>query len=189
MIDRIVSEIKTCLENDCYIAALALALTLPDVCGKAEYPNEGNTKRYIKWYNEYVGKYEKPSDPYGSDMPYSSGEVIYNLRNSLLHQGTPNIETEKIKEERCKVDKFILTIASVYDTGTSFVSYSKGFVIKERKLEVNIVYLCHSIVKAAKEYYAKNSSKFDFFNYELKDIRHSYDDLFTFENRNTNGGN
>ena len=88
MIDRIVSEIKTCLENDCYIAALALALTLPDVCGKAEYPNEGNTKRYIKWYNEYVGKYEKPSDPYGSDMPYSSGEVIYNLRNSLLHQGT-----------------------------------------------------------------------------------------------------
>ena len=189
MIDRIVSEIKTCLENDCYIAALALALTLPDVCGKAEYPNEGNTKRYIKWYNEYVGKYEKPSDPYGSDMPYSSGEVIYNLRNSLLHQGTPNIETEKIKEERCKVDKFILTIASVYDTGTSFVSYSKGFVIKERKLEVNIVYLCHSIVKAAKEYYAKNSSKFDFYNYELKDIHHSYDDLFTFENRNTNGGN
>lgn len=178
MIDRIVSEIKTCLENDCYIAALALALTLPDVCGKAEYPNEGNTKRYIKWYNEYVGKYEKPSDPYGSDMPYSSGEVIYNLRNSLLHQGTPNITSKDIKEERCKIDKFILTVSDICDSGTSRVSYGKNFKIVERMLEVNILHLCNTIVKTAKEYYKNNKAKFDFFDYELRDVRHSFDDLF-----------
>ena len=57
MIDKIVSDIRNAIENDCYIAALALALTLPDVCGKAEYPNAGNGKRYKNWYIIYsVGK-------------------------------------------------------------------------------------------------------------------------------------
>ena len=35
-----IDEIEKSLENECYIAALALALTLPDICGKAEYPSE-----------------------------------------------------------------------------------------------------------------------------------------------------
>ena len=60
---------------------LELALTLPDICGKAEYPTDGVTKRYIKWTNEYISAYEKWNDsPYGIDMPYLSGEVLYNLR-------------------------------------------------------------------------------------------------------------
>jgi len=49
MINNIISEIKKSIDNECFIAALALALTLPDICGKAEYPNEGNTKRYIEF--------------------------------------------------------------------------------------------------------------------------------------------
>ena len=59
MIKRIVDDINKALENNAYFAALSLALTLPDVCGKAEYPNDGTGKRYKKWYDEYVGKYEK----------------------------------------------------------------------------------------------------------------------------------
>ena len=38
MVDRIVKEINICLENDCYISALGMALTLPDICGRAKYP-------------------------------------------------------------------------------------------------------------------------------------------------------
>lgn len=46
MIDHIVKEINICLENDCYISALGMALTLPDICGKAKYP---------KWKKHDVG--------------------------------------------------------------------------------------------------------------------------------------
>ena len=35
MVDRIVKEINIGLENNCYISALGMALTLPDICGKA----------------------------------------------------------------------------------------------------------------------------------------------------------
>ena len=115
MLIQIIDEIKKSIDNECYIAALMLALSIPDVCGKAEYPYASITKRYIQWYNTYVGKYEKPLSPYGDDMPYASGELIYNLRNSLFHQGTPNIDVEKVKEERCRVDEFRLTINDVSD--------------------------------------------------------------------------
>lgn len=178
MIDRILNEIKQSIDNECFIAALTLALTLPDICGKAEYPNDSIAGRYIKWYNTYVGQYERPSDPYGSDMPYTSGELIYNLRNSVLHQGTPNVDAKKIKEERCKVDKFILTISDVGDAGLSRVSYGKEYSVTERMLEVNIINLCSRLSVAAKNYYAHNQSKFSFIQFELVDNRDLYSNLF-----------
>ncbi len=179
MLLKIIEETKKCVESECFIAALTLALTIPDICGKAEYPAEGNTSRYIKWYNKYIGDYEKPISIYSCDMPYSSGELIYNLRNSMLHQGTPNINSSKVNEERCKVDKFVLTISNVEDGGTSMVSYGKEMKITQRMLEVNIVNLCSKICAAAKGYFFDNQNKFDFFQYELKDIRHAYDVLFS----------
>ena len=39
---RLIDDINRALENEAYFAALALALTLPDICGKAKYPNERN---------------------------------------------------------------------------------------------------------------------------------------------------
>lgn len=171
MFDRIIKEINSSLESECFISALALGLTLPDICGKAAYPSSNITTRYITWYNTYIGNAEKPSDPYGTDMPYASGEVIYNLRNSLLHQGTPNITASDVKEERCKVDKFILSISDDYDSGTSMVAYGAGMKIVERELKVNIRHLCYLLCDAASKYYDANKEKFNFFDYELIDER------------------
>jgi len=174
MLLQIIDETKKSIENECFIAALSLAITLPDICGKAAYPKENVGPRYIKWYDTYIGKYEMPHEPTMQDMPYSSGELVYSLRNSLLHQGTPNINTEKIHEKRCQVDRFILTIDEVSYGGTSYISYIQDSEIEERVLEVNIINLCSKLCTAAKSYYLKNESKFDFFKYELHDIRYSY---------------
>ena len=176
MLKRIISECQKCIDNECFIAALELALTIPDICGRAEYPRENNTTRYIRWYNTYIAPYEKPSAPYGTDMPYSSGELIYNLRNSLIHQGTPNIDASRIKEERCKVDEFVLTIGNPYDGGTSKVSYGKGMTITERMLEINIVNLCKKLCATASGYYDENKDKFNFFQYRLQDVRRIEDE-------------
>lgn len=95
MILRIIDEIEKALNHDLYFAALNLALTLPDICGKAEYPSLRSTReRYIQWYDKIVGVTEKPpkcteDEP---EMPYLSGEVVYSLRCSLLHEGNPNLQ-------------------------------------------------------------------------------------------------
>lgn len=176
MLMRIINDIKQALENDCVIAALVLALTLPDICGKAKYPNEKVGKRYIDWYNEYVGVTEKcPLKPGGIDMPYLSGEVVYSLRNCMLHQGTPNIETTKIQEECCKIDRFNLIIekknkydcygdscdvdASVCPNGEKAI-YGRTYNLSVRRLCL-ILYLC------AEGYYNENKAQFNFFDFNI----------------------
>ena len=58
MLNQLIADINRALDNEAYFSALSLALTLPDICGKAKYPTEKSTrKRYIDWYNEYVGQY------------------------------------------------------------------------------------------------------------------------------------
>ena len=174
MLRKIIDEIEKSIKNECFLAALALALTLPDICGKAEYPTEKcDTKRYISWYNAYVGKFEKPSDPYGTDMPYSSGEIVYNLRCTFLHQGTPNIDVSKVHEERCRVDRFALVITDDYDSGLSMVAYGKGMKIVKREVTVNIKHLCYILCNTASNYFHANKERFNFFDYELIDERNN----------------
>lgn len=180
MVNRIIEEIQKSLKQENYLAALTMALTLPDICGKAAEPSLGTGARYKKWYKDNVVLHEKTSDPHeadmpycGADMPYLSEEVIYQLRNSMLHQGNPNVDAKSIREEQCKIDQFVLFVDDPYDSGLSTVSYGKRLKITNRKLEVNLVLTCNRICNAAKEYYERNTKRFDFFNYTFENRKKS----------------
>lgn len=178
MVIKLVNEIEQSLKYDNYLSALALALMIPDICGKAEYQSDKNKERYIKWYDEYLGQYEKsPDDPYDVDMPYPSGEIVYQLRCSFLHQGNYNINSDRIKEERCKIDKFILSLEPPYSGGLSKVSYDEDMTINEREIDINVINLCWKISRVAKNYYEANKEKFDFIDYEIIDRRDMFGDV------------
>lgn len=178
MIKRLLRDIDKSLDNDCFFSALALALTLPDVCGKAKYPNEESTKkRYIDWYNEYVGVYEQCPGGEGK-TPYLSGEVVYSLRCSLLHEGNPNIAKSSIKEECCKIDQFTLIVErkkkfNIYsDHAEVSEQFSGGEPVGEtvRNYEVNVRRLCLILAACAKGYYEENSEQFSFFKFNIVDM-------------------
>ena len=62
MVLKIIEDIRKALENDLHFVALNSAFTLPDICGKAAYPNEvSSKKRYVLWYDEEIGKIRKVS--------------------------------------------------------------------------------------------------------------------------------
>ena len=95
MVNELIKEINQCLDNGCVMAGLSLALTLPDICGKAIYPKLKPSCRYVKWFDEYIGQYEHDDEHIRVGMPYLSGELVYSLRNSIFHQGNPNIDGKK----------------------------------------------------------------------------------------------
>ena len=174
MINQIIADINKALDNEAYLSALTLVLTIPDICGKAKYPKEkSGKKRYLLWYDEFVGTYEKPSiDIHDIQFPYLSGEVIYSLRNMMLHQGTPNIEKEKIEEECNRIDHFIIRIEkkkefNLYvDAAHIYDDFSNNNRIE---YAVNVRRLCMIITLSAKNYYKENMEKFNFFNYHIQD--------------------
>lgn len=160
MLKRIIGDIGLSLENDAYISALALALTLPDICGKAEYPNETSSKkRYKDWYDTYIGVvYKNALESDSTLLPYFSGEIIYSLRCSLLHQGTPNVE-----------DKLELQFSLICEPKKENGLYMDSAMIRNnyRSLAINIRGLCNVLTVSANAYYEKYPEKFDFFNYCL----------------------
>ena len=86
MADRLVGETRKMLENDLYFVVLNSALTLPDICGKVEYPDERSSKsRYIFWYDEKIGKYEKnPEDKNDSQTFRDAASGMGSLLQSSL---------------------------------------------------------------------------------------------------------
>lgn len=98
--DNIISEVRCCLDSGYYHAALALALTIPDICGLVEYPEyrTKSSKRYVAWFNDHIlVNYAKKFTPEGEvSEAYFNGDMCYSLRCKLLHEGNSHIEAKSI---------------------------------------------------------------------------------------------
>lgn len=155
MIDKLIKEIDIALNNKLYLTALTAALTLPDVCGKAEYPDSKTKKRYTDWFNKYVPDAGIPA------------ENVYALRCSLLHEGSID---DNIKNNiRFK----LMTNEYTQPFGLEFcfksnIKHENGS--SEDGVTVYVGFLCTIICDAASEYYKANKEKFSFLNYEIHEL-------------------
>ena len=160
MIERYVEDIRRALKDKCYFAALSLALALPDICGRAEYPNKTVAEGYIGWYDRFIGE-QMIRESLSGHTPYLSGEVVYNLRNTFLHQGSPVIIGEKVRECCNRLDRFILVL------GDGTVIHSMAMTVNTpdamiRTLYVDVTYLCSCICDSVERYYTANRDRFSF---------------------------
>lgn len=165
MIEIFVNNIERSLKDKCYFSALALALVLPDMCGMAEFPEEQLvSKRYIEWYDKYLGSHFRADIAEDdTDTPWLSGEVVYNLRNTYLHQGVPSVNTDKIKTENNQLDNFSLMLGdgTMIQQMTSCINFGNGECIV-RNFIIDITFLCNTLCDCALWYYQNNRDKFEF---------------------------
>lgn len=85
---EIVKDIRNAIDTNCLRSALALALalTIPDICGKIKYPKDGVGMRYSRWFNEYIYPYYCAYEGhFVDDCTEFNGIVCYALRCSYLH--------------------------------------------------------------------------------------------------------
>lgn len=171
MIDRIIHDIRGALDNNLFFAALNCALTLPDICGKAEYPSEKSSKkRYIDWYDKEIGFYERnPRQDRPEEMPYLSGLVMYSLRCAMLHSGEPNVNSESVYQKP-DIDKFSLVIQKaqpfdIYSDSSSIMDWGGEHI---RSYRMNVRRICLILCAVAEAYYRDNKDKFHF-DYEIID--------------------
>ena len=167
MINKIIAEIRKALANEMYIIALNSALTLPDICAKAEYPHEkNNNTRYKNWVKHYIETREF-GVYWESCFKGIDAELIYDLRCSLLHQGNPNV-----KKKIANYFELITTppgdrhiVPYTIELEYQIVDGEKRLVAK--RVGVNVAVFCNLLCAATEEYYNFNKEKFGFFNYNL----------------------
>lgn len=182
---KIVKEINQCLDNGCVIAGLSLALILPDICGKAIYPDTRPSKRYIKWFDDYVLSFEQRDKQIKEEIPWLNSEIIFSLRNSILHEGNPNIDKTKLDVvyfELIYQQQKQATISNI--CFSQIINEDKGSKKEIKKISINVRDLCSKICYAALKCYVKDRNKFNFFNYDLYDINFMTRQIFKIEGRN-----
>ena len=147
------------------------ALTLPDICGKSAYLNQGVRERYRNWCDTYVYPKIQHSDEEGKILDCGitalSGKIIYSLRCCLLHQGSADIEGEK-----CEVEDFELLIQpknefDIYVDNFGVIWPNDDFEHRERHMCLHIRNICRDLCNAAKSYYQSHKDTFGFIKYKI----------------------
>ncbi|PYD99173.1 hypothetical protein [Bacillus cereus] len=159
--DKLIKEITNSLDNKNYLSALALTLTLPDICGKIAYPEiKGVRKRYAQWYNEYIHKFENPDGM--EDVDRFDGDAVYQLRCNFLHDGSSDIrEYMRGKYNKTESKDF------VFELTDTITSYSKDWEDNEDdcniRIQIGVIDFCRKMCWTAENFYNKNSEQ-DIFN-------------------------
>lgn len=161
MLDTI-KEIQKVLDNKCYLAALTLSLTLPDICSQVENGvMYGNRSLYINWFNSHV-EYEYFHFPMaGCEIQTFDGEMCYSLRCKVLHNGNTEVANPKLG---ILIDNFELVKPgdSNYTSGYSYITKTQLYGTSKKITRIAIDYLCKCLCDMAEQFYNSWSNKQDF---------------------------
>ena len=173
LLEEKIKDIRNALDNECFLSALALVLTLPDICGKVEFPKEVGRKGYIDWFDKYGLPYYQDNSEYDNEYEGTQfdGKACYSLRCAYLHSGNMDIENGKL---RVKINQFDLCISSTKDSGiyvdkcgviTS--NYSDEIVYSVR---LDVRKLCKVLCDAVEKYIKDFQDKEMFKEHEVRII-------------------
>lgn len=106
----LITALEECLHSHNWHAALFVALSLPDICGKIETPLiSGSQQRYENWFNKYVSPYYRSIDPRtGRENIFLSGNDCYALRCAYLHEGVDDVTMQRARKA---VERFHFIVA------------------------------------------------------------------------------
>lgn len=154
--DKIANAIEDAIEKRCFLPALALALVIPDICAKYDYPEiynqkGGNGKAYAKWYDKNIGNYDID---HLTGIGFLDGRSCWKLRCEFLHSGS--IDLDDFMSVNDKHITFKLTSSQYSDLkwtigGCSGVKYSEDK--KNQDIELDIVNLCGKILAVLRHSY------------------------------------
>lgn len=167
-----VEEIEWNIEDSRWQSALALALTIPDICGGIAFPElvkryrdgrimldrQKNPTRdvgaqYIEWFNVYAASFFKQSAT--DKSPYICGERCWQLRCEYLHQNKGFFNDDEVSDVR-----FHLGV----NCGTS-ICQSERFVTvngDRTDIRIDIEQFCWRMCQAARSYYETFHEEKDF---------------------------
>lgn len=172
LLDRI-HEIERAMECSLWQSALAMALTIPDICGQIEFYDKVRVdkkgvvildsngepirlvgEQYKAWFTKYVEQFYADSSGFNEDwtakQPYFTAVMCWQLRNAFLHSGSDNIDTYNTNQTY----NFQLQV-------NASDSISK---VNDEKIDVTVDVgnLCHNICNAGKKFYDNWEKREDF---------------------------
>ncbi len=165
-LELLINEVEKAIDNKSYLAALHMALSIPDMLGMLAYP-KFNGNKYIKWFDENVKNitfgylYSENLLGFNDDCPKMCGEVCYALRCKLFHEGVNDIKAKT----KIRINEFVLSFTDEDFVRGNYSGRDYEFDKYDPETntcpEINYLYisckgLCKEIIMAAKAFYKNN---------------------------------
>jgi hypothetical protein len=149
--ERFTNSLRKSVEHGDWYVALTMALTLPDICGRIQCPGAKSQPRYVEWFNHWLAyQFKRKIGPDRFEHTFMSGDDLYALRCSYLHQGDVDITTQRAQQQRNALDRFV------------FVVPPEGCVIhlnqSDRTLQLQVSIFCEIVADAVDRWYASNKA-------------------------------
>ena len=131
--DELLLSIEKSLESKNWYAALAVALIIPDICGKIDNPQMNPGGRYPIWYEKYVNGYLKT---HNDIMPkLFTGFDCYAVRCAMLHEFSEDLTSHNARKI---IDKYRFCNPDTCCFGASFKEAGN-------QMEINVEEFCEWI--------------------------------------------
>lgn len=163
--DDLLNEIRGCLKDKHYLGALSLALSIPDICGSVEQPDNINVaQRYKEWYRKNIGKYENLLNVASNseEYPWIDEDIVYSIRCNIFHEGLPKVNASQVKRDINKSDVFYIALCEsnrLSSNETDIIVKDGEWTTKKRTM-INVPYLCNLLVNAGEQFYINNKDNF-----------------------------
>lgn len=90
---RFTDSILKSIEQRNWYGALMMALSMPDICGRLETPEENVGPRYKRWFSQWL------QDAFtAGGRVFLGPEECYALRCSYFHEGRSNMENQRARK-------------------------------------------------------------------------------------------
>lgn len=167
MLEKI-DHIKVALKVGAYEAALALALTLPDICAKVENgksTTSGND--YIAWVDKYVN-FKVLSFCSDTQQAEMDGTLVYALRCAFLHCGNDQIKDQNAGQNLPHTSFKVMPPNSL-GKDILYHYHIRSISEEERIIETQIDAgaICRLLYETAENYYNEYQQKNDFDPYTI----------------------
>lgn len=146
IIEDLVNSIQLSIKTENWVAALTVALTLPDICAKVDSRHGENTgSRYASWFEQYIVKLPQSTGLGLSQYDFFSGKDCYALRCAFLHEGDMDTTGQNAQEF---VDGFSFVVS---ESSLWSISNSYG---KKANIGLNVTFFCRDICSGVKNWLA-----------------------------------
>ena len=145
---HLIDATRQAVEQRNWYAALALALTLPDICARIGYPElrQSSEKRVVAWFDKYFSSIHSSA--------FISGGDFYALRCAYLHQGEFSLKGQRAKKvlDRIKITVPPLQPGSFHNN--RYIDMNAEGVPINQELQLSIDVFCGEICQAVEHWLA-----------------------------------
>lgn len=142
-LEIILSDIEKALQAELWYVALAVTLSLPDICSLLELPEEERSKRrkYAAWFDRNMGRHYR----------FLTGDDCYSLRGGVVHHG-------KFGHVQARYDRIGFTFPGRNRPRIGELLSEDNGGIKESMLVLDVEMFCSTMLAAVREWFTANAN-------------------------------